>query len=275
MSKIPKIIHYCWFGGNPIPEKDKACIESWKKFCPGYTIMEWNESNYDISKNTYMKEPYDVKKWGFVPDYARLDIIYTNGGIYLDTDVEIIHNLDPLLEDEAFMGFEDGKFVALGLGFGASKGNEHIKKMRDVYEDVSFINPDGTFNTLPSPHYTTDYLLEKGLSQNNIFQKIEGIAIYPKEYFCPRDYYTGAMSLTENSYTIHHYSASWLSDQEKKIYVRKLRLIEKYGISIGTMFHYFMSIPDIIKRNDIGGLFGKLAKKVSVFFQKKGSSIRP
>ena len=270
MSKIPKIIHYCWFGGNPIPEKDQACIESWKKFCPDYTIMEWNESNYDISKNRYMKEAYDAKKWGFVPDYARLDIVYTNGGIYLDTDVEIIRNLDSLLADDAFMGFEDGKFVALGLGFGATKGNEHIKKMRNVYGGVSFINPDGSFNTLPSPHYTTDYLSDKGLKQNNTFQKIEGIAIYPKEYFCPRDYYTGAMSLTENSYTIHHYNASWLSDQEKKSYTRKLRLIEKYGTGIGTAIHYFLSIPDIIKRNDIGGIFGKLAKKIGAFFKKEG-----
>ena len=163
MTKIPKIIHYCWFGGAPIPEKDKACIESWRKFCPDYEIIEWNESNYDITKNRYMKEAYDVKKWGFVPDYARLDIIYTQGGIYLDTDVEIIRNMDPLLEDEAFMGFEDGKFVALGLGFGAAKGNPHIKAMRDVYEGVSFIKPDGSFNTLPSPHYTTDYLLGEGL----------------------------------------------------------------------------------------------------------------
>ena len=128
---------------------------------------------------------------------ARLDIVYTQGGIYLDTDVEIIRNMDPLLEDEAFMGFEDGKFVALGLGFGAAKGNQHIKAMRDVYEGVSFINPDGSFNTLPSPHYTTEYLLEKGLKQNDTFQQIEGISIYPKAYFCPRDYYTGAMNLTE------------------------------------------------------------------------------
>jgi len=213
-----------------------------------------------------MKEAYDVKKWGFVPDYARLDIIYTNGGIYLDTDVEIIRNLDPLLEDEAFMGFEDGKFVALGLGFGATKGNEHIKKMRDVYEGVSFIKSDGTFNTLPSPHYTTDYLLGKGLKQDNVFQKIAGIAVYPKEYFCPRDYYTGAMSLTENSYTIHHYNASWLSDQEKKAYVRKLRLIEKFGKGPGTAVHYFLSIPDILKRNAGGDLFAKIAKKIKSLF---------
>lgn len=257
MTKIPKIIHYCWFGGAPIPEKDKACIESWRKFCPDYEIIEWNESNYDIAKNRYMKEAYEVKKWGFVPDYARLDIVYTQGGIYLDTDVEIIRNIDPLLEDEAFMGFEDGKFVALGLGFGAAKGNPHIKAMRDVYEDVSFINPDGSFNTLPIPHYTTDYLLEKGLKQNDTHQQIEGISIYPKAYFCPRDYYTGAMSLTENSYTIHHYNASWLSDKEKKNYERKLRLIERYGKTVGTGMHYVLSLPDILKRNDIGGLIKK------------------
>ena len=102
---IPKIIHYCWFGGAELPEKDRKCIESWKKFCPDYQIIEWNENNYDVTKNTYMYQAYQAKKWGFVPDYARLDIIYQHGGIYLDTDVELVKNLDSLLENDAFMGF--------------------------------------------------------------------------------------------------------------------------------------------------------------------------
>ena len=116
---IPKKIHYCWIGGNPLPELAIKCIESWKKYCPDYEIIEWNEKNYDFRKNQFMREAYDEKKWGFVPDYARLDIIYEHGGIYLDTDVEIIKPLDSLLKEQGFAGMEQPGIVALGLGFGA------------------------------------------------------------------------------------------------------------------------------------------------------------
>ena len=126
---IPKKIHYCWFGNNPLPEKDRKCIESWKKYCPNYEIIRHDENNYDISKNKYMKQAYESKKWGFVPDYARLDIIYNEGGIYLDTDVELTKNLDELLKYDAYMGFEDDIHVSPGLGFGAIKHHEGIKKL--------------------------------------------------------------------------------------------------------------------------------------------------
>ena len=129
---IPKIIHYCWFGGNEIPEHDKKCIESWKKYCPDYKIIRWDESNYDYKKNSYMREAYEAKKWGFVPDYARLDIVYEHGGIYLDTDVELVKNIDELLEHKAYMGFEvGGEFVSPGLGFGAEKNFPLFKKMME------------------------------------------------------------------------------------------------------------------------------------------------
>ena len=268
MSKIPKVIHYCWFGGNPIPETDKAYIESWKKLCPDFTIMEWNESNYDVTKNRYMKEAYEAKKWGFVPDYARLDIIYEHGGIYLDTDIEIVRSLDPLLEEECFMGFEDdgGDFVALGLGFGAVKGNEHIRKMRDVYEDVSFINEDGTLNTLPSPSYTTDYLETVGLEHVNKFQKIDNVTIYPKDYFCPKDYHTGKLTLTENTYTIHQYHASWYTDEMKRAYNRKLFLIDKLGVGMGNKvnnsFIYYDRFKSIVKEEGFFRVMDKINKRV-------------
>ena len=122
---IPKIIHYCWFGGTEIPEADQKCMASWRKYCPDYTIMRWDESNYDYTKNQYMREAYEAKKWGFVPDFARLDIVYTYGGIYLDTDVEIIRNIDDLLVNSAYMGFESGgAAVNPGLGFGAEKDTD-------------------------------------------------------------------------------------------------------------------------------------------------------
>lgn len=266
MSTIPKIIHYCWFGGGPIPEKDQACIASWKERCPDYEIKEWNESNYDVTKNAYMRQAYEVKKWGFVPDYARLDIVYTHGGIYLDTDVEIIRSLDDLLEDDCFMGFEDHEHVALGLGFGAAKGNAHIKAMRDVYEEVLFVQEDGSLNTLPSPQYTTAYLKERGLQQDNSLQTLDGIRIYPVEYFCPRDYFTGQMNLTENSYTIHHYNASWYSKDEKKAYERRLALVARFGPKVGLKINqvisYSLLIPNSLKKNGVKGTVHKVNRFV-------------
>lgn len=214
---IPKKIHYCWFGGGPIPEKDKKCIESWKKFCPDYEIIEWNESNYDVTKNSYMYEAYKAKKWGFVPDFARLDIIYQNGGIYLDTDVELIKNIDFLLEHKGFAGFEHPHQVALGLGFGAEKGNCLIKKMMDQYEIINFINKDGTLNLLPSPSYSTDILKQEGFLMNGTLQSQNGFYIYPKEYFCPRDYHSGISCITSNTCSIHWFNASWQTPHKKRM----------------------------------------------------------
>ena len=123
---IPKKIHYCWFGNNPLPESVQRCIESWKKYCPGYEIIEWNEGNYNINKIPFIEKAYKEKKYAFVSDYARLDIIYNEGGIYLDTDVELIKNIDPLLEHSCFLALESCGAVATGLGFGSIKKHSFI-----------------------------------------------------------------------------------------------------------------------------------------------------
>lgn len=218
---IPKKIHYCWFGGGPIPEKDQKCIESWKKCCPDYEIIQWNESNYDVTKNRYMHQAYQAKKWGFVPDYARLDIIYENGGVYLDTDVELLKNLDPILDQAGFAGFERPDQVNMGVGFGAEKGSDLIKKMRDQYDNMEFINQDGTMNLLPSPSYSTEIFKQKGFSMDGTLQSRDGFCIYPKEYFCPRDYHSGETHITENTYSIHWFNASWQTPHQKRM--RKVR----------------------------------------------------
>lgn len=214
---IPKIINYCWFGGKDLPEKDRKCIDSWKKFCPDYKIIEWNESNYDLKKNAYMNEAYTMKKWGFVPDYARFDIIYNFGGIYLDTDVEIIKPIDELITNEAFMGFEDGINISVGIGFGAKPGNKIILGLRDMYENIHFINSDGSLNLKPSPAYITDYLVAKGLKQNNSEQFIDNVRIYPRDYFSPKDYISEKINVTKNTYAIHLFNASWKSPYQKRV----------------------------------------------------------
>ena len=150
---IPKKIHYCWFGKNPMPDEFERNIESWKEMCPKYEIIKWDETNYDVSKNLYMKQAYEQKKWGFVSDYARLDIIENEGGIYLDTDVKVIKPLDDLLKCKSFMGFIDNNMVALGLGFGAVKHNLLIKELRDYYNEKRFLRDDGTLDMRPCVEY--------------------------------------------------------------------------------------------------------------------------
>lgn len=205
---IPKVIHYCWFGGGPLTRAAQKCIESWKKFCPDYEIIRWDESNYDVTKNLYMKEAYDVKKWGFVPDYARLDIIYHYGGIYMDTDVELVKPLDELLTRKAYMGFEKPGIVALGLGFGAEKGNSIIGDLLKEYEDRRFII-NGKQDLTPAPMHQDPYFKRYGVTENVQYEIKEGCFIYPKDYFCPMDVETGRINITENTYSIHNFAASW------------------------------------------------------------------
>jgi mannosyltransferase OCH1-like enzyme len=215
-QRIPKIIHYCWFGGNPLPEDAVACIESWKKFCPDYEIIEWNETNYDIKKNSYMNQAYQHRKWGFVPDYARLDIIYTHGGVYLDTDVELIKPLDDLLELEAFAGVEsNSEYVALGLGFGARPHDELIKALRDYYDELSFVKENGELNITPAPIVNHAVLLENGYSFSKKVNQCKTLTIFPSEYFCPKDCITNKIKTTPNTYSIHHYDSSWISDEKR------------------------------------------------------------
>lgn len=142
---IPKKIHYCWFGGNPLPEDVKRYIESWKKYCPDYELIRWDESNYDVHKNTYVELAYQNKKWAFLTDYARLDTIYEHGGIYLDADVELVHGLDDLLQNNCYMGMEQVGTVNTGLGFGAEPKHPFLRENMKPYEEQNFIQEDGTF----------------------------------------------------------------------------------------------------------------------------------
>lgn len=222
---IQKKIHYCWVGGNPLPESAKKCIQSWKKHCPDYEIIEWNESNYDFTKNEYMKEALEAKKWGFVPDYARLDIIYRYGGIYLDTDVEIIKSFDDFLQYEGFAGFETDQYVALGLGFGATKGNPIIKELMRSYEAIHFRKENGELNLIASPELNTDTLEKIGLQRNGMKQKINNFVFLPSDYLCPKSFNDGFIRITENTHSIHHYDASWFTKEQQLL--KELRWKEK------------------------------------------------
>ena len=248
---IPKKIHYCWFGGKEIPEKDRKCIESWKKYCPDYEIIQWNEDNYDVSKCKYMYQAYTQQKWGFVPDYARLDIVYNEGGIYLDTDVELVKSLDGFLNLKGFMGFENENYVNLGAGFGAEKNNKVIKKMRDIYDEQEFIKADGTNNLTASPKYTTYVLKKMGLVMNNITQKVDGVTVFASDYFSPLNFLDGVLSLTENTYGIHWFNMSWKEQDEKKLIHIQQENIRKFGKRTGRFINKFYILIYYLRKEGV------------------------
>ena len=221
---IPKKIHYCWFGGNPLNDLGKKCLESWKKFFPDYEIIEWNESNFDVNCCQYVKEAYAAKKWAFVSDYARFKILYEQGGVYFDTDVEVIKSFDEILAKGNFMGCENKVdendpasrlAVAPGLGLAVEPGLKLIKDLLDDYEKSSFLKPDGTNDLTTIVDRTTLFLREYGLRDVNEIQTVADVTIYPVDYFCPINMATGKLTITENTCSIHRYAASWVDDYSK------------------------------------------------------------
>lgn len=240
---IPKVIHYCWFGNGELSPLTKKCIKSWKKYCPDYEIICWNEANFDLSQNRYMREAYEAGKWAFVSDYARLKIVYEQGGIYLDTDVELIKPLDTLLEGKGFMGFDEKGIVATGLGFGAEKGSPIIGEFLKDYEDIAFVLPDGSYDLTPCPDRNTATLQRLGMDVKDTKQMFMDMLFLPKEYLCPMDYYTGKKEITENTYSIHHYCASWTSAVTKRT-TRMKRIIgvKMYNKLYGKFLHKFKGL---------------------------------
>ena len=212
---IPKVIHYCWFGRNPKPKSVLDCMASWRKYCPDYEIKEWNGDNFPINDNLYCKQAYEHKKWAFATDYARLVIIYENGGIYLDTDVELIRPIDDLLKHKFYIGRQHGFEINTGSGFGAEKGHPVLKKMIEDYEGIPFIKEDGTMDLLTCPKRNSRWLFENGMKNDDSYQEIHDVAIYPIEYFSPLDSWSGRMWSSEKTYSIHHCEATWNPKESK------------------------------------------------------------
>ena len=211
---IPKIIHYCWFGGKPLPKSAEKCVASWKKYLPDYEIKRWDESNFDVNAIPYTREAYAACKFAFVSDYARFWILYHYGGVYFDTDVEVIRPIDDIINRGGFLGVESNRngiyTVNPGLGFAATQGTAVIGEMVNLYSTFHFINTDGASDLKNIVEITTDYLSSKGLQNTDEIQDCCGFTIYPKDYFCPIDYDTRELKITENTRTIHHYAESWV-----------------------------------------------------------------
>lgn len=237
---IPKKIHYCWFGRNPLPESAQKCIASWRKFLPDYEIIKWNEDNFDVNLIPYTADAYAAKKYAFVSDYARFKILYEYGGLYFDTDVEVIKPFDDILKRGAFMGLE---FAAPqgaanpGLGLGVAPGLGLYRELIEKYNKLRFINEDGSQNLTTIVTYTTELLYSHGLRATDEIQTVAGITIYPKEYFNPLNDNTGKLEITSNTHSIHWYSKTWLD-------------VNPWRIKLSRLAHRLLgySFPNKVKR---------------------------
>jgi len=244
---IPKIIHYCWFGRKQLPNAAIKCINSWRRYLPEYTIKEWNESNFDLRVCDYVEEAYQEKRWAFVSDYARFKILYEEGGLYFDTDVEVIKDLDNIIRNGPFMACEpsnciyrydeDGKLIfdvynpsqkdrviryakqaiAPGLGLAAEPGMKLYKEILDYYDNQHFRLSDGKINDITVVKHVTNLMLKYGFKDTGDIECIAGVSVYPNDYFCPKNYSTGVITFTENTRAIHHYSSSWLTPCGKAV----------------------------------------------------------
>lgn len=238
---IPKKIHYCWFGRNPLPESALKCIESWKKYLPDYEIIEWNEDNFDVNSIPYTQQAYAAKKYAFVSDYARFKILYEHGGLYFDTDVEVIRPMEEIVDRGPFLGFEinpcnerpEGA-VNPGVGMGAKKEMAIYRSILYYYSQLSFILPDGSYNITDAVvNITTRELARVGLKEESGIQQVAGITIYPADFFNPFDDITGRLNKTQNTYTIHWFSKTWLNVSPMRQRISRLmhRLVGKNTIS--------------------------------------------
>lgn len=273
MNTIPKTIHYCWFGGNPLGEKELACIESWRRFLPDYKIVRWDESNFDVRSCSYVSEAFDAKKWAFVSDYARFKILFDHGGLYFDTDVELISPIDDIIAAGPFMGFETdcpgfgnnvdalkgAATVAAGLGLAANPGLGLYKRIIDSYSKDHFVKPDGSLDKTTVVYRVTAILREFGLENVEGIQQVAGVHIYPSEFFNPKSYETGEINITENTRSIHHFSMSWLG--EKDLFEHKVcKRLRNLGLPRGVVFK-LCAAAEIIRFADVGRVLKRIRRK--------------
>lgn len=218
---IPKTIHYCWFGGSPLPDLAVKCIESWRRYCPDYEIVEWNEESFNVDSLPYTAEAYARKKYAFVTDVVRLYALVNHGGVYMDTDVEVVKPLDALLSYDAVSGFETETEIPTGL-MASVKDQPVMRMLLDEYNELHFVKPDGSTDETTNVIRITKSLTELGFVPDNQLQTVCGFTLLPKDYLCPKDYRTGEVVLTDRTLTIHHFNGSWMSEEDQ--YAKSLRL---------------------------------------------------
>lgn len=251
---IPKIIHYCWFGSQELPFLEQHCIETWKKMLPDFEIKIWNETNFDIKECEYVKQAYDKRKFAFVSDYARAKVLYEYGGIYLDTDVEILKDLSLFLENDVFLGFENRTTVGTAV-MAFSKGHFVMKQMLAYYHDHPFLSGNGTENLTTNVTILNAILEAEGMERENRFQNFKGIVVYPRDYFFPKKISETEFNITNNSCTVHRMKGSWLTERQKK------RGTNKFWINVCRPTLKF------IRRTLVAIIGEKMSKRIEIYIR--------
>lgn len=213
---IPKTIHYMWLGKSEIPDALKLCLDSWKRFCPDYEIIRWDETNYDVHKNIFLSQAYDNQMYGFVPDYARIELLYEYGGIYLDTDVELLRNLDDFLYQESFCSVEKWQVLNFGGCSGSVKGHKSLEPFLESWRNRRLVRHDGTLDRISSGLIDTTIALNQGYVINGKNQTVNGMNIYTYDYFHPYDYMSGKLEITDDTYAVHHFNGGWIHDKGRE-----------------------------------------------------------
>lgn len=252
---IPKVIHYCWFGRGEMPKLMKKCLKSWKKFCPDWQIVLWNEDNFDVSSTLWTAQAYEARKFAFVSDYVRLKALYEMGGVYLDTDVELVQPIDRFLEHEAFSGFESESMVQTGI-IGAQKGHAVIKSWLDHYDGRAYL-VDGKPVMVPNVSHITENLCARGLVMNDRLQIIDGMAVYPQTWFCPLSAVSIERKITENTYVMHYFTSTWRTEKAKKDFARVKRHQRRWYRALVWLRY----LPNRLARRLLGGKTMEKIKK--------------
>ena len=255
---IPKIIHYCWLSDDPVPEKLKGYMSSWKKHLPDYTFMLWNFSNFDKNSSLWVSQSFDAKKYAYAADYIRLYAIYNFGGIYLDMDIEVLCSFNPFLNSSLMLAWENESCTSIEAGcFGAEKNHPYIKECLDYYKDRSFIQKDGSYNPFTLPQIMSRYI------KNYPKQKI-----YTMDYFTCKSGLTGLISKTVNSYAVHHFAASWVPKAKQRIADFQRKMARAYGANYFSLFLTVCAAPVLRARED--GLGSCIAHYVSRYIYRRG-----
>ena len=261
---MKKVIHYCWFGGKPLSKMAKRCIKSWKKFFPDYEIKEWNEKNFNVEICPFVKEAYENKKWAFVSDYARLYALYNEGGIYFDTDMEVVKECKFLLEDNLFLGYEENKIIAAGVIGANNSNNKYIKQLIDWYNNQEGFDVNNLFN-YAIPKIITNIFSQYNKETDKDIDIINSeIKVYPEEYFYPINYNYSKKNFTKNTCMIHYYNATW-APKEEKIAIYFLRTFgTKFG---GILLNIYYSICAVKNRGI--GFIKKILGRLKSFYSKQ------
>lgn len=251
---IPKIIHYCWFGHGRLPRMARKCIKSWKKKMPDYKIMVWNELNFDVHCCKYVEEAYVAKKYAFVSDYARLSALDKFGGVYLDTDVEVLKSLDQFLQCPAFVGFESTEKVGSGI-IGSEPHGCLVREWLEDYKNRRFVLPDGNFDITPNVDALTRLLHQHGAVLDGKEELVNGYAlVYPKTHFCAKDWKTGEYYITQDTYAVHHFAASWVPSRDRCIWWTESHIGFRAAYYVG----YFWRPPRVVIANLLAALKRRL-----------------